>query len=119
MDCLSNRLLAYVVVLFVAGMGAPSVGVAQELGQVFIRVVNQSGEGVGVVIATADAPTFIEETASIPQNINWAGKSVFASALFTPPAGRAASTVDPDDVIAHVTDATCARHRSDLSTVDR
>lgn len=46
MDCLSNRLLAYVVVLFVAGMGAPSVGVAQELGQVFIRVVNQSGEGV-------------------------------------------------------------------------
>ena len=46
MDCLSNRLLSYVVVLFVAAMGAPSVGVAQELGQVFIRVVNQSGEGV-------------------------------------------------------------------------
>ena len=48
MDCLSNRLLSYVVVvvLFVAGMGRPSVGMAQELGQVFIRVVNQSGEGV-------------------------------------------------------------------------
>ena len=46
MDCLAKRLLVYVVVLFVAGMGTPSAGMAQELGQVFIRVVNQSGEGV-------------------------------------------------------------------------
>ena len=70
-------------------------------------LVNEQGEVIGVVVATADAPAFIRATDSIPQNINWAVKSVFASALFTPPAGSAASTVDPEDVIAHVTDATC------------
>ena len=70
-------------------------------------LVNENGEVIGVVIATADAPTFIEATDSIPQNINWAVKSVFASALFTPPTQGASSTVDPDDVIDHVTAATC------------
>jgi len=70
-------------------------------------LVNEQGEVIGVVVATADAPAFIRATDSIPQNINWAVKSVFASALFTLPAGGAASTVDPDDVIAHVTEATC------------
>jgi hypothetical protein len=70
-------------------------------------VNEETGDVIGVVVSTADAPTFIRATDSIPQNINWAVKSVFASALFTPPAGSAASTVDPEDVIAHVTEATC------------
>jgi S1-C subfamily serine protease len=70
-------------------------------------LVNQNGEVIGVVVATADAPAFLRATDSIPQNINWAVKSVFASALFTPPAANAGSDVAPADVIAHVTDATC------------
>ena len=77
----------------------------EQLGATIGR--NEQGEVIGVVVATADAPTFIRATDSIPQNINWAVKSVFTSALFTPPAGSAASTVDPEDVIAHVTEATC------------
>jgi len=40
---------------------------------------NDEGDVVGVVVATADAPTFMEAADSIPQNINWAVKSVFAS----------------------------------------
>lgn len=70
-------------------------------------LVNQNGEVIGVVVATADAPAFLRATDSIPQNINWAVKSVFASALFTPPAANAGTDVAPADVIAHVTDATC------------
>ena len=62
---------------------------------------------VGVVIATADASTFFATTDSLPQNINWAVKSVFASAMFTPPAQGTGFVIDPDDVIAHVTEATC------------
>ena len=50
-------------------------------------LVNQNGEVIGVVVATADAPAFIRATDSIPQNINLVVKSVFASALFTPPEG--------------------------------
>ncbi len=69
-------------------------------------LVNAAGDVIGVVVATADAPTFIEVAESIPQNINWAVKSVFASALFTPPTGQMPS-IDPDEVIQHVTEATC------------
>ena len=68
-------------------------------------LVNQNGEVIGVVIAIADAPNFIRATESIPQNINWAVKSMFAGALFTPPANSA--SIDPADVVAHVTSATC------------
>jgi hypothetical protein len=66
-------------------------------------LVNQNGEVVGIVVATADAPTFIEAAGVIPQNINWAVKSVFASALFTPPTARTGAGVN----LADVTDATC------------
>ena len=59
MDCLSNRLLTYVVVLFIVGMGAPSVGMTQELGQVFIRVANQGGETV--VDLSADEFAVLED----------------------------------------------------------
>jgi len=46
---------------------------------------------------------FSQTTDSIPQNINWAVKSVFASALFTPPTARTGAGVN----LADVTDATC------------
>ena len=67
----------------------------------------ETGDVIGVVVSTADAPAFIEATDSIPQNINWAVKSVFASALFAPPSDDVTSPTNSDDVIARVTEATC------------
>ena len=70
-------------------------------------LVNEDGEVVGVVVSTADAPAFILATDSIPQNINWAVKSVFASTLFTPPSASVTSANDPEGIIERVTEATC------------
>ena len=68
-------------------------------------VVNrETGDVIGIVVGTADLLAFLQATASIPQNINWAVKSVFASALFTPPSTSFPSS---DDVITRVTEATC------------
>ena len=70
-------------------------------------LVNEDGEVVGVVVSTADAPAFIRATDSIPQNINWAVKSLFASALFTPPSASVTSANDPEGIIEGVIEATC------------
>ena len=70
-------------------------------------LVNDEGDVVGVVVATAAAPAFIRATDSIPQNINWAVKSLFASALFTPPSADVTSPTERDDIIARVQEATC------------
>ncbi len=56
------------------------IGVPVQLGNSGDRLVNEDGEVIGVVVATADAPLFIQATALITRNINWAVKSVFASA---------------------------------------
>jgi len=68
-------------------------------------LVNEAGDVIGVVVATADAPTFFRAADAMPQNINWAVKSVFASALFTSPTASAPS--GGGDVIDRVTEATC------------
>nr|ADI23836.1 hypothetical protein [uncultured gamma proteobacterium HF4000_48E10] len=52
-------------------------------------------------------PDIFELTDSIPENINWAVKSVFASALFAPPSDDGMSATDSDDVRARVIEATC------------
>jgi len=70
-------------------------------------LVNEDGDVIGVVVATAAAPTFIEATDSIPQNVNWAVKSVFASVLFTPPSADVRPDTGQDDIIERVQDATC------------
>ena len=70
-------------------------------------LVNDEGDVVGVVVATASAPAFIRATDSIPQNINWAVKSLFASALFTPPSADVTSPTERADIIERVTAATC------------
>jgi len=58
-------------------------------------------------IEAAAAPAFIRATDSIPQNINWAVKSAFASVLFEPPPTDRTPTVDADTtVIERVTAAT-------------
>ena len=71
-------------------------------------LVNDDGDVIGVVVATAAAPAFIRATDSIPQNINWAVKSAFASVLFEPPPADRTPTADADTaVIERVTAATC------------
>ena len=71
-------------------------------------LVNEDGDVIGVVVATASAPAFIRATDSIPQNINWAVKSAFASVLFEPPPADRTPTTDADTtVIERVTAATC------------
>ncbi len=56
--------------------------------------VNEGGDVIGVVVATAAAPAFIRATDSIPQNINWAVKSAFASVLFEPPPADRTPSLD-------------------------
>jgi S1-C subfamily serine protease len=68
-------------------------------------LVNEDGDVVGIVLATAAVQTFVQAADAFPQNINWAVKSAFASALFTPPTASAPS--GGGDVIERVTEATC------------
>ena len=70
-------------------------------------LVNDEGDVVGVVVASAAAPAFFQATGNLPQNINWAVKSVYASALFEPPRAGATPAAEGDDVIERVTEATC------------
>ena len=70
-------------------------------------LVNEDWDVIGVVVATASAPAFIRVTDSIPQNINWAVKSAFASVLFTPPSADVAPATERDDIIERVQEATC------------
>ena len=48
-------------------------------------LVNESGEVVGVVTASAAIIPFLSATGTLPQNVNWAIKSDFALPLFEPP----------------------------------
>jgi S1-C subfamily serine protease len=69
-------------------------------------LVNEHGEVVGVVIATASAPGFLKITGNLPQNINWAVKGAYASSLFdAPPKLRTAS--DRNAAIQRTVKATC------------
>lgn len=69
-------------------------------------LVNEQGEVVGVVIATASAPGFLKMTGNLPQNVNWAVKGAYASAMFdTPPKFRPAQ--DRSGAIQRTVKATC------------
>ena len=71
-------------------------------------LVNEAGDVIGVVVATAAAPVFIRATDTIPQNINWAVKSAFASVLFEPPPADSTPPADAGTtIIERVTAATC------------
>ena len=68
-------------------------------------LVNADGDVVGVVVATASAPAFFQASGTIPQNINWAVKGIFAAALFEPP--PAPQNSGQASVIDRVREATC------------
>jgi S1-C subfamily serine protease len=46
-------------------------------------LVNERGEVVGVVVATASARVFLGRTGNPPQNVNWAVKGTYTLGLFT------------------------------------
>jgi len=112
-----------VVVCPVRLVGDPFLGVFTSRGSPLPPLVNAEGDVVGVVVATADVPTFIQATDTIPQNINWAVKSLFASALFTPPFAGVTPSTDRADIIERVQEATClvriTRSSSRFIAVDR
>ena len=70
-------------------------------------LVNEEGAVVGVVIATASAPAFFQVSGTIPQNINWAVKGLFAAALFNPPTEVQLPDDVPNSVIDRDREATC------------
>jgi S1-C subfamily serine protease len=51
-------------------------------------VLTETGEVLGVVTSTAAVASFLSASGSIPQNVNWAVKAEYASALFDQPASR-------------------------------
>ena len=49
-------------------------------------LVNDRGEVIGIVIASAAIANFVEMTGTLPQNVNWAVKADYAVPLFDAPA---------------------------------
>lgn len=70
-------------------------------------LANQSGDVVGVVVATASALTFLKHTGGLPQNVSWAVKAAFAVPLFDQPL-PAPRTLERSAVIQRVQKATCS-----------
>jgi S1-C subfamily serine protease len=69
-------------------------------------LVNYQGEVIGVITATAAILPFLQQTGSLPQNVNFAIKAGYARLLFTPPA-MLPPTADRDEAIQRVRGAVC------------
>jgi hypothetical protein len=68
--------------------------------------VNEQGDVVGVVIATASTPAFLRLTGNLPQNVNWAVKSAYASAMLDGPS-KLRAAIDRGAAIQRTVRATC------------
>ncbi len=55
-------------------------------------LLNDDGRVVGVVTSTAAVAAFLEGTGTLPQNVNWAVKSEYATPLFEAPITQAPAT---------------------------
>jgi S1-C subfamily serine protease len=80
--------------------------VASQPGNSGGPLVNEEGEVVGIVIATASAPRFLKATGSLPQNVNWAVKGSYATAMFVPPP-KLKKSADRASAIQRAINATC------------
>lgn len=70
-------------------------------------LVTNSGEVVGVVTSTADPDRFKKETGgSLPQNVNWAVKALYAHSFFDQPEALS-PTPDREAAIERVRSAVC------------
>lgn len=70
-------------------------------------LINDSGEVVGIVIATASALSFLKGTGTLPQNVSWAVKGAFAVPLFDPPP-RSPRIADRGTLVRRALKATCS-----------
>lgn len=57
-------------------------------------LINEDGNVVGIVTATAAVEAFYKATGSLPQNVNWAVKGAYASLLLPPGIEKAERTTD-------------------------
>jgi S1-C subfamily serine protease len=55
-------------------------------------VVNESGQVVGIIAASAATEAFLQEVGALPQSINWAVKADYATPLLPPQPAAAART---------------------------
>ena len=69
-------------------------------------LVNENGQVVGIVTATAAVKRFFSVTGSLPQNINWAIKAEYASALI-PQTSTKTRFSNKQEVIAHTEKSIC------------
>lgn len=69
-------------------------------------LLNDEGQIVGVVTSTAALLAFLEGTGTLPQNVNWAVKSEYATLLFQAPAKQAPAS-SRTEAISSATKATC------------
>jgi S1-C subfamily serine protease len=69
-------------------------------------LVNESGQVVGIVTATAAVEKFFAVTGSLPQNINWAIKADYARALI-PEVSTNKQLSNKQEVIAHTEKSIC------------
>ena len=69
-------------------------------------LVNDSGEAVGIVTSSAAIATFYGVTGTLPQNVNWAVKSDYASLLLDTPT-RQPSAATREEAIERAIRASC------------
>ena len=69
-------------------------------------VLNNEGQVVGIATSSASVDTFLEQTGTLPQNVNWAIKSEYLS-LLTGISGREVSGGSRQDVIDAAIEASC------------
>jgi len=69
-------------------------------------LVNENGEVVGIITASAAVEFFFAATSTLPQNVNWAIKSEYAGLLFDQPAKQPPAK-DRDAILENVKKALC------------
>ena len=69
-------------------------------------LLNDEGQVVGVVTSTAAVQAFLEETGTLPQNINWSVKSEYATPLFELPDSQP-SVTSRGEAVERAMKATC------------
>ncbi|RMH21752.1 MAG: serine protease [Gammaproteobacteria bacterium] len=69
-------------------------------------LVDERGNVVGIITSTAAIGTFLKETGTLPQNVNWAVKAEYAQLLFDAPATNSGESGERQ-VIAHVEKSIC------------
>jgi S1-C subfamily serine protease len=94
------------VVSSLSGVGGASsflqISVPIQPGNSGGPLVNERGEVVGIITSTAAILPFLEESGTLPQNVNWAVKSDYLRLLVELPETEEQKYVDREQLITHV-----------------